>query len=82
MLRRRKVACPMCGSADVVPIVYGFPLPETEAEAEKGLIELGGCCVGDRDPRKACRTCGERFDRPPAHKKRRTRAKKGARSEP
>jgi hypothetical protein len=39
-------------------------MPEAMEAAEKGLISLGGCCVGDRDPRKQCKACGEEFDKP------------------
>ena len=63
---RRRATCPKCGSLDVVPILYGYPMPEAMEAAEKGLISLGGCCVGDSDPRKQCKACGEAFDLPPA----------------
>jgi hypothetical protein len=63
-VKTKKKPCPKCGSLDVVPIEYGYPGPEMMAAAAKGLIELGGCCVGDRDPRKHCKACGEEFDRP------------------
>lgn len=69
MVRRRAKPCPKCGSPDVVAILYGYPTPEAMAEAVKGTIELGGCCVEGDDPRKLCKGCGEEFDRPP---KRRT----------
>jgi len=65
MLKKRKKACPKCGSEDVLPILYGYPGPEMMAAAAKGLIALGGCCVSDDDPRKHCKACGEEFDRPP-----------------
>lgn len=65
-----KTPCPKCGSLDVIPIEYGYPGPEMMDAAEKGLIELGGCCVGERDPRKHCKTCGEDFDRPPLRRDR------------
>jgi hypothetical protein len=39
-------------------------MPEAMDEAEKGLIALGGCCVGEDDPRMHCNACGEDFDRP------------------
>ena len=73
VLKKRKKACPKCGSLDVVPIEYGYPGPEMMDAAEKGLIELGGCCVTDDDPRKQCKACGEAFDRPAtaAHSRRR-----------
>jgi hypothetical protein len=66
--------CPKCGSHDVVPIVYGYPSSEMEREADKGLIELGGCCVLNDDPQKYCKACGERFDPP----KRPLSARRGA----
>lgn len=64
VLRKRSKPCPKCGSLDVVPIEYGYPGPETMEAAERGLIELGGCCVTGDDPRKLCKACGEEFDRP------------------
>jgi hypothetical protein len=44
--------------------------------AEKGKIELGGCCVTDRDPQKQCKACGEQFDLPPTRTARRVRIKR------
>jgi hypothetical protein len=65
VLKKRKPApCPRCGSLDVVPILYGYPGPGMMEAAEKGKIALGGGCVGDRDPRKQCKACGEAFDKP------------------
>ena len=68
--------CPKCGSRDVVPILYGYPMPEAMDAAENGLIALGGCCVGEDDPRKHCNACGEDFDRP------RLRARRGSAEKP
>lgn len=56
--------CPRCGSLDVVPIMYGYPMPEAMKAAERGEIELGGCVIGERDPQRHCKACGEVFDRP------------------
>ena len=69
----RKKPCPKCGSLDVIPIEYGYPGPEMMDAAEKGLIELGGCCVTGDDPRRLCKACGEAFDHPAtaAHSRRR-----------
>jgi hypothetical protein len=64
VLKKRGKACPKCGSLDVVPIMYGYPMPEAMEAAERGEIELGGCCVTADDPQKHCKACGERFDRP------------------
>jgi hypothetical protein len=61
--------CPKCGGLDVVPILYGYPGPGMMEAAERGTIALGGCCVGDRDPRKHCTACGEEFDLPPARRR-------------
>ena len=38
--------CPKCRSDRVLEIVYGMPEPELEAQAMRGELELGGCCVG------------------------------------
>jgi hypothetical protein len=66
--KKRTTPCPKCGSTDVVPIEYGYPGQEMMDAAKRGLIELGGCCVSDDDPRKHCRACGEEFDRPPVRR--------------
>jgi hypothetical protein len=63
-LKKTPRPCPRCGSLDVVPILYGYPMPEAMKAANEGKIELGGCCVGGRDPRKHCKACGEQFDFP------------------
>jgi hypothetical protein len=68
--------CPKCGSLDIVPILYGLPGPEMMDSAEKGRIELGGCCVTDNDPQKRCKACGTEFDFQPLRVARRAREKK------
>lgn len=65
----RKVACVACGGERFVPIVFGYPLPETFEAAERGEVVLGGCIVSDDDPKVACAACGE-----PLPRTRRTRA--------
>jgi hypothetical protein len=55
--------CSACGASDVIPILYGYPGPQMGEQAERGEIELGGCCIsglGD-DPAWRCRACGEAF---------------------
>ncbi len=37
------LVCPKCGSADTVPIMFGYPTPENELRAERGEVYLGGC---------------------------------------
>ena len=55
--------CPKCGQADaVISIVYGYPASEAEQAAERGEVALGGCVVGDIDPRCTCRRCHIAFD--------------------
>jgi hypothetical protein len=52
--------CPNCGGPLTrVRIVYGYPSPELEARAMRGEVVLGGCVVGDDDPKLACRACRE-----------------------
>ena len=55
--------CPVCGSDDVGPVVYGFPGGEMWEAAEAGTVRLGGCVVEDRDrwwDRWFCRRCDAR----------------------
>lgn len=49
--------CPRCGSTDVVPILYGFPIAATMQLAERGLVELGGCVIDGASPSSRCRAC-------------------------
>jgi hypothetical protein len=61
--RKKPIECPKCGSSEIVPIVYGYPLPETEEKARRGEIALGGCRIigNGSDPKWACRKCGKKF---------------------
>ena len=38
-----------------MPIVYGFPGDQTVEHADRGEIQLGGCCVSDNDLELLCR---------------------------
>ena len=49
-------SCPVCGSADVAPILYGLPSQEGFEAAERGEVMLGGC--EPHDPSHGCRACG------------------------
>jgi hypothetical protein len=51
------MACPRCGSTQVVRIVYGLPTAKTVASANRGEIKLGGCCVSRYSPRLYCKDC-------------------------
>ena len=66
---KKRRGCPKCGSRDVMPIVYGYPLPETMAAANRDEVELGGCLVTDWDPTKMCKACGERFGTRPRERR-------------
>lgn len=68
--------CPECESLEVVPILYGYPMPEAMAAANEGKIELGGCLVGERDPQRHCKACGTEFDFRPLQATQRPRLKK------
>ena len=57
-----RAACARCGSARVVPLVFGYPTVEMERDAARGLLALGGCLVDvDEDdcvPAHRCIACG------------------------
>jgi ribosomal protein S27AE len=53
--------CPKCGLDGVIPIMYGDPAPEAWAAAERGELQLGGCCVEDGMPIWHCTKCGHEF---------------------
>jgi hypothetical protein len=52
--------CPVCGTPDARPIVYGLP---SGALFDDPSIVLGGCMVTDEDPAFRCRnpSCNEGF---------------------
>jgi hypothetical protein len=41
--------------------VYGFPSPDTLADAEAGKIHVGGCVVDGEEPHLHCKACGTDF---------------------
>jgi hypothetical protein len=43
----------------MLPIVFGYPMPEAFAAAERGEIALGGCVVSAEDPTHRCTACGQ-----------------------
>lgn len=53
------MSCPRCGSARVIPIVYGDPTYETFKRAGRGEIALGGCLIDS--PTHQCKNCGLSF---------------------
>ena len=48
--------CPESGSK-MLEIVYGIPDSETGKKAMKGELFLGGCMVGDDNPKYHCNNC-------------------------
>ncbi len=58
---RRKPVCPVCQSAEILPIEYGLPGPEIMRAAVEGKIYLGGCCVTGGEPNRYCSHCGYKW---------------------
>ena len=55
--------CPKCGGTDMAIILYGFSSEEllhSKKVKEKKII-LGGCCVGEDNPKQECNDCGWRY---------------------
>jgi len=50
--------CPKCGSAKVLPILYGYPSAEALKAALEGKIILGGCTIVTGAPIWRCAACG------------------------
>ncbi len=47
--------CPDCGSSHWKPIAYGLPTEDTEEDARRGHVVLGGCMLGDA--KRYCVAC-------------------------
>jgi len=69
-IKNPRIWCSKCGSCEVVAIVYGMPLERIDKPdkgllhaAEKGYIELGGCCIDEDSPNFRCKGCGNGFRR-------------------
>jgi hypothetical protein len=57
-----KQSCRVCGSEEILPVVYGLPTPETVARAAMGEVLLGGCVIMGEQPGWRCSQCGTPFD--------------------
>ena len=57
-LIRVEERCPVCGSPDPVPIVYGAPQVEAVQLAAKGRVHLGGRRPRVDAPDSHCNRCG------------------------
>ncbi|HEX9620005.1 MAG TPA: hypothetical protein VF989_07725 [Polyangiaceae bacterium] len=57
--------CPACGSSDVIPIEYGYPLDDKDLMERHRRDEaaIGGCLVGrpGGDPAWQCKACRNEF---------------------
>jgi len=53
------IACPVCMSPRIVPVIYGYPTAETDQRASRGEVILGGDIVGwgELEHTWQCRTC-------------------------
>lgn len=54
---------PHCCDNAMKWIVYGYPSATMFEAAERGEIELGGCCVDEELPMFRCATCGRTVGR-------------------
>jgi len=51
--------CPGChAEIEPLPIIYGYPTPETFLEYEAGRLALGGCMIDPESPAFECPACG------------------------
>lgn len=62
-MHRASNRCTACGSSSTVPIVYGFPNSELDAQARRGEVVLGGCTVMGDEPDRHCKACGHQWRR-------------------
>ena len=61
--KQKGPACPSCGTASAVRIVYGLPSSDAGEAEDRGEIALGGCCIDEDCPIWSCRNCGHRWGR-------------------
>ena len=60
MTELERATCPRCGvDAPMIPIVFGYPMPETFEAADRGELILGGCLVAGENPTHRCSACGQ-----------------------
>ncbi|NLN86085.1 MAG: hypothetical protein GX133_00495 [Syntrophomonadaceae bacterium] len=55
--------CPVCGSKDSIPIVYGYPGMELFEQERAGKVRLGGCVISEGQPEYSCQKCGYEWNR-------------------
>lgn len=52
--------CPACGSVDVRPILYGYPMAE-DFQSLQDVVEFAGCCIPERPASYRCGACGAQW---------------------
>lgn len=52
---------PDCASSTPIPIVYRKPSQDLARQAERSIVELGGCVLSRSDPAWVCTACRRRF---------------------
>lgn len=55
--------CPICGSKNVINIVYGMPSYELLQESEQGKVKLGGCEIVEGCPEYICKDCNHEWNK-------------------
>jgi hypothetical protein len=50
--------CPVCGSQQARPIVWGLP---TDDERDRTDVVFGGCCLPDQPAAWSCDSCGHEW---------------------
>jgi hypothetical protein len=59
--------CPACSSPDVLPFLYGEPMPDVKGSMlgmkPDDEVVIGGCLVDPDNPRWKCRACRHDFGR-------------------
>ena len=58
--REKIIKCPNCNNK-MIRIEYGMPSDELIELSEKGIIHLGGCCIGEDDPIYYCKNCKRKY---------------------
>lgn len=58
---RAQTYCPVCESANVVPVAYGYPSDDMFSRADRGEILLGGCVLAPDASVEGCGDCGTQW---------------------
>ena len=63
MNKKKKRACPACGSRNIANYLYGMPVMDEELERDiaNKIVICAGCCISEDDPLYHCNDCGKDF---------------------